>query len=238
MSADHRHMELTRRDEIQWANFQLPREAQESKFLLDIDGNGWSGRFRRLMSTNSVVIKTGIFTEWFQPHLIPWFMYVPSKLDFSDLADIMAFFTGSPSQPGVAFDETAKALGQNGKCFVQRMFRYADLQAYMLRLFLEYARIVADEGVDMDYHHTPSHEEGVGSEQDEGEPTTDSASGIVFGIGFDHAAPLDGADNNIGMDATQDAPSPDDAPGDAEDGIPRTPDLAGSTPEHTIVDPA
>lgn len=23
------------------------------------------------MSTNSVVIKTGIFTEWFQPHLIP-----------------------------------------------------------------------------------------------------------------------------------------------------------------------
>jgi hypothetical protein len=30
-----------------------------------------SGRFRRLMSTNSVVIKTGIFTEWFQPHLIP-----------------------------------------------------------------------------------------------------------------------------------------------------------------------
>lgn len=24
-----------------------------------------------LMSTNSVVIKAGIFTEWFQPHLIP-----------------------------------------------------------------------------------------------------------------------------------------------------------------------
>lgn len=44
----------------------------------------------RLMSSNSVVIKTGIFTEWFQPHLIPWFMYIPSKLDFSDLMDILA----------------------------------------------------------------------------------------------------------------------------------------------------
>lgn len=60
------------------------------------------------MSTNSVVIKTGIFTEWFQPHLIPcvphpwlsagqayeprWFMYIPSKLDFSDLADILALY--------------------------------------------------------------------------------------------------------------------------------------------------
>jgi hypothetical protein len=28
------------------------------------------------MSTNSVVIKTGIFTEWFQPHLIPQVMAV------------------------------------------------------------------------------------------------------------------------------------------------------------------
>ena len=54
------------------------------------------------MSTNSLVIKIGIFTEWFQPHLIPyvcsrgarlmsrWFMYIPAKLDFSDLSDIMA----------------------------------------------------------------------------------------------------------------------------------------------------
>jgi hypothetical protein len=67
-----------------------------------------SGRFRKLMSTNSLVIKTSLFTEWFQPHLIPlavyepevrsrltarsWFMYVPAKLDFSDLNDIMALF--------------------------------------------------------------------------------------------------------------------------------------------------
>jgi beta-1,2-xylosyltransferase len=29
------------------------------------------------------------------------------------------------------------------------MFRMEDLQAYMMRLFLEYARLVADEGEDM-----------------------------------------------------------------------------------------
>jgi hypothetical protein len=29
------------------------------------------------------------------------------------------------------------------------MFRIEDLQAYMMRLFLEYARLVADEGEDM-----------------------------------------------------------------------------------------
>lgn len=140
-------------NEIAWSKFQPRKAAQLYKFILDIDGNGWSGRFRHLMSSNSVVVKTGIFTEWFQPHLIPWFMYIPAKLDFSDLTDIMAFFTGSPGQPHLAFDQTAKALGQNGKCFVQRMFRYEDMQAYMLRLFLEYARIVAPEGEDMDFHY-------------------------------------------------------------------------------------
>lgn len=57
--------------EINFAKFQRSTQMNKHKFLLDIDGNGWSGRFRRLMSTNSVVIKSGIFTEWFQPHLIP-----------------------------------------------------------------------------------------------------------------------------------------------------------------------
>jgi hypothetical protein len=54
----------------------------------------------------------------------------------------------------MAFDDTAKAIAMNGvsfssvrigvlltgqKCFVERMFRMEDLQAYMMRLFLEYA---------------------------------------------------------------------------------------------------
>ncbi|WRT67909.1 uncharacterized protein IL334_004883 [Kwoniella shivajii] len=149
------------KNEIQWAGHQGAEELNKHKFLLDIDGNGWSGRFRRLMSTNSMVIKMTMFTEWFQPHLIPWFMYVPAKLDFSDLTDIMAFFRGTPKHPELGFDETAAALARNGQCFVQRMFRMEDLQAYMMRLFLEYARIAADEDVDMDFYlsdleHAPS----------------------------------------------------------------------------------
>ncbi|OXG27210.1 hypothetical protein C367_02639 [Cryptococcus neoformans Ze90-1] len=139
-------------DEIEWAPRQSGDDLNLNKFLLDIDGNGWSGRFRKLMSTNSLVIKMTMFTEWFQPHLIPWFMYIPAKLDFSDLPDIMAFFRGTPTHPELAFDQTAQALARNGKCFVQRMFRMEDLQAYMMRLFLEYARIAAKEGVDMDFH--------------------------------------------------------------------------------------
>lgn len=180
------------------------------------------------MSTNSVVIKTGIFTEWFQPHLIPWFMYVPSKLDFSDLADIMAFFTGSPGEPGLAFDETAKALGQNGKCFVQRMFRYEDLQAYMLRLFLEYARIVADEGDDMDYHHE------VVEGEDDGQFGEDLDDGVdTIHVPVDSAI-SDTDQEDIGTDSTNghayhEAPS--DAEGDAHNEIPPPDESEGQSEE-------
>jgi beta-1,2-xylosyltransferase len=41
-------------------------------------------------------------------------MYIPSKLDFTDLADILAFFRGTPKHPVIGFDETAKALARNG----------------------------------------------------------------------------------------------------------------------------
>lgn len=61
------------------------------KYLMDTDGNGWSGRFHRLvyslhhlpckasdsslfrlMSTNSMVLKSTIFPEWYSDRIQPW----------------------------------------------------------------------------------------------------------------------------------------------------------------------
>jgi len=39
---------------------------------MDVDGNGWSGRFHRLMSTKSVVLKSTIFPEWYTERIMPW----------------------------------------------------------------------------------------------------------------------------------------------------------------------
>lgn len=75
-------------------------------------------------------------------------MYIPARLDYSDLPMILSFLRGPPDDPDAGFDEVAKALAVNGKCFVNRMFRVQDLQAYMFRLFLEYARLIAPEGED------------------------------------------------------------------------------------------
>jgi hypothetical protein len=47
-------------------------ESYQYKYLIDVDGNGWSGRFHRLMSTKSVVFKSTIFPEWYGSRIMPW----------------------------------------------------------------------------------------------------------------------------------------------------------------------
>lgn len=46
--------------------------AKQYKYLFDVDGNGWSGRFHRLMSTRSVVLKSTAFPEWYQDRIQEW----------------------------------------------------------------------------------------------------------------------------------------------------------------------
>lgn len=47
-------------------------EQNQYRYLMDVDGNGWSGRFHRLLSTNGVVLKSTVFPEWYQDRIIPW----------------------------------------------------------------------------------------------------------------------------------------------------------------------
>ena len=127
-------------------------EQNQYRYMLDVDGNGWSGRFNRLLSTNSVVLKSTIFPEWYQDRIIPWVHYVPVKVDYSDVYDIMAFFTGNPEGQG-AHDDLAKRIGEQGKEFAQRHWRRSDMAAYMFRLVLEYARLLhQDEDSEIDYY--------------------------------------------------------------------------------------
>ncbi|EFP88072.2 uncharacterized protein PGTG_12519 [Puccinia graminis f. sp. tritici CRL 75-36-700-3] len=73
-------------------------ESYQYKYLMDVDGNGWSGRFHRLMSTKSLVLKSTIFPEWYSDRIQPWVHYVPIKVDYSDLYDVMVFFQGEEEE--------------------------------------------------------------------------------------------------------------------------------------------
>lgn len=79
-----------------------------------------------------------------QDWLIPWVHYVPVQVDYSDLYNIMSFFSGPPSHNGSQMirdggnDELAKAIAEAGRQFGEEHWRWVDMQGYMFRLLLEY----------------------------------------------------------------------------------------------------
>lgn len=135
-----------------WDEWMTPDEQNEYKYVIDVDGNGWSGRFHRcviapagrvalaahvarnsLMSSNSLVLKSTIFPEWYSEMIQPWVQcvsrlssskrsrliprprsYVPIATDYSDLWTTMAFFMGDEKGKG-AHDELAEEIAAEGK---------------------------------------------------------------------------------------------------------------------------
>ncbi|KAL7421975.1 cryptococcal xylosyltransferase 1 [Cryptotrichosporon argae] len=154
-------------DEIEFAGKDDAEKSNLYKYVFDTDGNAWSSRFTRLMASLNVVIKASIFPEWNSQYLPEWFAYVPSKMDYSDLYSIMSFFRGTPMGKG-AHDEVARRIALNGQCWVERTWRREDLQAYMFRLYLEYARMVSpdrDSGK-MDFELQEWHRDPVPAAED------------------------------------------------------------------------
>ncbi|GAA5886154.1 hypothetical protein JCM6882_004281 [Rhodosporidiobolus microsporus] len=116
-------------------------EENQYKYVLDVDANYPSGKFKRLMSSRSLVLKSTIFPEWWSKRIMPWYHYVPIKPDYSDLLDVSAFFIGLPD--GTAnHDHLAKRIGAQGKKWADEQFREVDMAAYLFRLYLEYARLL------------------------------------------------------------------------------------------------
>jgi len=64
----------------------LEQQVKKWKYLLDIEGAGWSARFKLLMwSGRPVFLVDRVYKEFFYKHLVPWRHFVPVKNDFSDL---------------------------------------------------------------------------------------------------------------------------------------------------------
>ncbi|KAJ7683894.1 hypothetical protein B0H17DRAFT_1181503 [Mycena rosella] len=57
------------------------------KYVLDLDGNAFSGRYLGLLRSGSLVFKSTLFTEYFSDWLRPFEHYVPVLPDLSDLVE-------------------------------------------------------------------------------------------------------------------------------------------------------
>ncbi|TFK73367.1 hypothetical protein BDN72DRAFT_814608 [Pluteus cervinus] len=124
-----------------WKEQQSLRDAGNYKYVFDVDGNGWSGRFKRLLTSNSLIFKSTIYPEWYTPRIAPWVHYIPIQLDLSDLHDTLTFFRGDADGDG-AHEELAKKIAFAGRKWSKSFWRKEDMVAYYLRLMLEYARLM------------------------------------------------------------------------------------------------
>ncbi|KAF2972059.1 hypothetical protein GQX73_g1621 [Xylaria multiplex] len=110
------------------------KEQYNYKFLPDIDGNSYSGRFRAFMRSTSLVLKSTIYAEWHDDRLTPWVHFVPFDNSFIDIYAILEYY--------LAHDAEAHRIAEEGREWSEKVMRREDMKLYVWRLLLEYARVM------------------------------------------------------------------------------------------------
>jgi hypothetical protein len=122
-----------------WAykNMTTLSEQFKSKFLVDVDGHSFSGRWHAFLQSKSLGIKSTIFREWHDSRLFPWRHFVPLDNRYDELYSILTYFIGlgSSSASGnsdVAYvqrhDFEGRKLGRQGKEWASKVLRREDLE--------------------------------------------------------------------------------------------------------------
>ncbi|KAI6371831.1 hypothetical protein MCOR25_003860 [Pyricularia grisea] len=104
------------------------------KFVLDVDGNSYSGRFYRLLASHSCPLKASIFREWHDDRLVPWLHYVPVGSPPDELPELVRFLT--ETEDG---QEIGHAIAEAGREWYDRSMTPMHQGLYIYRLMLEMA---------------------------------------------------------------------------------------------------
>lgn len=124
------------------------------RFLMDLDGAGFSGRFLPFLRSRSVVFKTAIFREWWDDRLTAWRHFVPVDVRFHGLLSTLVYFAGTSGgqdhngggkfpivKPNI---EAGARIAEDSRLWADRVLRKEDMQVYMFRLLLEWGRLTDD----------------------------------------------------------------------------------------------
>ncbi|KAJ7259772.1 glycosyl transferase family 90-domain-containing protein [Mycena rebaudengoi] len=113
---------------------KAPREdAYKYKYLLDVDGNTFSGRFLGLLRSGSLVFKMTAFEEFFNDWLRPFEHYIPVLPDLSDLVEKIEWAR--------SHDAEARMIQERGRQATLRIMTDAQNDCYWVALLLEWAQL-------------------------------------------------------------------------------------------------
>ncbi|KAL2782511.1 hypothetical protein BJX66DRAFT_320548 [Aspergillus keveii] len=119
------------------ANHDKQEEAWRYRYLLDMDGHAYSGRFYAFLRSKSLPMKIAYFREWHSDFLFPWVHYAPLSLKGKEYREMIRYFEHEGS-------ETARRLASSGEEWAKHILTRDAFQVWMFRLLLEFGRVVDD----------------------------------------------------------------------------------------------
>ena len=114
-------------------------DAWHYKYLLDMDGNAFSGRFYAFLKSQSLIFKMAIFREWHEEWIKPWLHYIPLSLRCTEYFEVMRYLDREQEGQGQAV-----RVAEAGRKWAQKILRNDDFEVWFFRLMLEYGRLVDD----------------------------------------------------------------------------------------------
>lgn len=127
---------LEQRDYFRTKGWAHKDEALRSRFAFDIDGNGVSGRYYKLLASKSTPLKMTILREWHDERLVPWVHYVPVSAGMEELPELVSYLTSTREG-----QERARDIAEAGRRWYFQALRKEDMAVYVYRLLLELARL-------------------------------------------------------------------------------------------------
>ena len=119
-------------------------EQFRDKFLIDVDGHSFSGRWHAFLQSRSLGIKATIFREWHDSRLFAWRHFVPMDNRYDDIYTILTYFLGvkpPPKRRGLfgpsiendnvfvpPHDAEGKRLAEQGREWAEKVLRREDIQ--------------------------------------------------------------------------------------------------------------
>lgn len=113
------------------------QDAWKYRHLLDMDGNAFSGRFYALLRSHSAVFKLALFREWHDAVLQAWVHYVPLSFRGEEYFEVVRY--ASEEEEG---KEMMAEMARESREWAGKVLRNVDMEAYLFRVMLEYARVV------------------------------------------------------------------------------------------------
>lgn len=111
-------------------------KALQSRLVFDLDGNGISGRYYKLLASKSAPLKQTLLREWHDDRLVPWVHYIPVSQSLEELPELVFYLTSTE-----AGQKRAGEIAQQGRDWFFKALREEDMAVYMYRLLLELARL-------------------------------------------------------------------------------------------------